>query len=429
MLSLNDIFVFLKAQLATNAVLGDVVQIVIAVFPIILAVILYNIFWPLWVDYVQSAWIASLKYAVLDIRLPKEMLKSPLAMEVLVNALHNTADGNNFAKFWKGEKRPSYSLEIVSVEGNIKFIMRTEDRRKAGLMSAIYSQFPEVEIQEIPDYTLGVQFDPKETKLYGEEFVFTNPNKVDSYPLKTYVDYGLNKDPKEEFKVDPLTPLLEFMGNMGMNQQVWIQYVIRAHIKEDTASGSFFKKTDGWRDRAKKEIDKIMIRDPKTKVAGMKDEKTGFTKLPSLSDGETEMVKAIERRMSKQAFDVGIRAIYLAKKEVFDKPNGIGGIVGGFKHFSSEHLNGLKPAGEWSAKFKGSPWEDYRNFRQNRTCRLVLEAYKRRSFFYAPFKQGFNVMNGEELATLYHFPGQVSKTPTLTRIPSKKSQSPANLPI
>lgn len=429
MISLNDIFVFLQNQLATNAIFGDVIQITISVFPIILAVILYVIFWPLWVDYVQSGFIASLKYAVLDIRLPKEMMKSPLAMEVLLNAMHNTADGSNFVKFWKGEKRPSYSLEIISVEGIIKFIIRTEDRRKAGLMSAIYSQFPEVEVQEIPDYTYGIQFDPKEVKLYGENFILKNEAKSTAYPIKTYIDYGLDKDPKEEFKVDPLTPLIEFMGNIGMNQQVWIQYVIRAHIKEDRKKGHFFKKTDAWRDTAKKVVDDLMLRDPKTKVAGAKDEKTGFTKLPTISKGEQNIIEAIERRLEKQAFDVGIRAIYIGKKDVFDKPNGVGGIVGGFKHFSSEHLSGFAPAGKWSGKFKGSPWEDYRKFRENKTCRLVLDAYKRRCFFYAPWKGGYNVMNIEELATLFHFPGQVSRTPTLNRIPSKKSQAPSNLPI
>jgi hypothetical protein len=34
-----------------------------------------------------------------------------------------------------------------------------------------------------------------------------------------------------------------------------------------------------------------------------------------------------------------------------------------------------------------------------------------------------------ELATLYHFPGEVAATPTLPRIDSVKSSSPSNLPI
>lgn len=410
-----------------NEIFSSVIQIVIAISPIILAFILFVIFWPLWVNYVRSDFIFNLKYTTLEVKLPKEMFKSPLAMEVFLNALHNTSDGGRFAQFWKGEKRPTYSLEVISVEGVVKFIIRTEDRRKAGVMSALYGQFPGVEVIEVEDYTKGVDFDPKESKLYGCEFAFT---KEDPYPIKTYVDYGLDKDPKEEFKVDPMVPMIEFLGNVGMNQQIWIQFIIRAHIKEQRKLGHFWKKTDAWKDEAEAIINKIMVRDGKTKVVGKKDKETGRVIPPTLSDGEKETIKAIERSLSKQAFDVGIRAIYIAKKELFDKPNGVGGIVGAFKHFSSENLNGFKPDGsKWSPRFNGVPWEDYKNYRQNKSNRLVLEAYKRRSYFYEPFVSKPLVMNIEELATVYHFPGQVAFTPNLTRIPSKRSQAPSNLPI
>ncbi|KKP85697.1 MAG: hypothetical protein UR88_C0010G0019 [Candidatus Nomurabacteria bacterium GW2011_GWA1_35_8] len=40
-----------------------------------------------------------------------------------------------------------------------------------------------------------------------------------------------------------------------------------------------------------------------------------------------------------------------------------------------------------------------------------------------------NVMNTEELATLWHFPGQILKVPTLERIESKEASPPTNLPI
>lgn len=411
----------------SNAILNDVIQILITLSPILLAFILFLIFWPLWVNYVRSDFFASLKYAVLEIKLPKDVFKSPLAMEVFVNALHNTSDGSYFAQYWKGEKRPSYSLELISIEGNVKFMIWTEDRRKAGVMSALYSQFPGIEVHEVEDYTRGIQFDPATEKMWGGEFKFT---KKDPYPIKTYVDYGLDKDPKEEFKVDPLVPFIEYLGNVGFNQQVWIQFIVRAHIKEQRKPGHFFKKTDAWVDAARKEIDEIMQRDPKTKIVGKKDKETGRVIPPTLADDEKNVVEALGRSITKQPFDVGIRAIYIAKKEFFDKPNGIGGIVGGFKHFSAEHLNGFKPDGDkWSPKFKGNPWEDYKNMRQNKSCKLVLEAYKRRCFFYDPFKGTPLVLNSEELATLYHFPGQVAGTPTLVRVPSKKGQAPSNLPI
>jgi hypothetical protein len=39
------------------------------------------------------------------------------------------------------------------------------------------------------------------------------------------------------------------------------------------------------------------------------------------------------------------------------------------------------------------------------------------------------ILNTEELATIFHFPGQVAGTPTLERVPSKKAEAPSNLPI
>ena len=84
--------------------------------------------------------------------------------------------------------------------------------------------------------------------------------------------------------------------------------------------------------------------------------------------------------------------------------------------------------GPWMNKLD-YPWQDYKDIRRNRMSKEVIMAYKRRSYFYHPFEGKPLVMNTEALATLFHFPGAVASTPTLERIPSKKSEAPANLPI
>ena len=48
--------------------------------------------------------------------------------------------------------------------------------------------------------------------LWGCEFKLLKP---DAYPIKTYIDFGLDKDPKEEFKVDPISPVIELFGSIG----------------------------------------------------------------------------------------------------------------------------------------------------------------------------------------------------------------------
>ena len=426
MIRFGDIFEIIQTQFS-NGLSNQVIQILITVSPVILSIILLMLFAPLWLNFIRSEFIYSLKYTLLQIKLPKELMKSPLAMEVFLSSLHNVSEGGFYTRYWKGEMRPFYTLEIVSIEGSVKFFIRTEDRRKNNVIAALYSQFPGIEINEAPDYTLGVQFDPKENKLWGAEFIFTKP---DPYPIKTYIDYGLDKDPKEEFKVDPMVPMIEFLGSVGFNQQIWIQYMIRGHKGDQRKPGHIFKLSDSWKDEAKELVDKLMSRDAKTKVAGKKDKESGRVTPPTLSEGEKDVIGALDRSITKLPFDVGIRTIYIGKKDFFDKPNGIGGIISSFKQFSSENLNGFKPNGDkWSAKFKNTPWEDYKSMRANKASRLVLEAYKRRCFFVDPFKGDPMVMNTEELATVYHFPGQVAATPNLDRIPSKKGQAPSNLPI
>ncbi|HTK33299.1 MAG TPA: hypothetical protein VL335_01990 [Candidatus Paceibacterota bacterium] len=419
-------FQSLITQLQTG-IFPQVIQYTIYLSPVLLAILLGHIFWPLWIRYIRAKFSYGLKYTLLELRLPKDVFKSPLAMEVVLQAIHNTANGSTYAQYWKGEYRPFYSLELISVEGQIKFFIWAEDRRKTGIMSALYSQYPGIEITEAVDYAQGIHFDPNNMKVWAADFKFT---KDEPYPIKTYVDYGLLDDPKEELKVDPLVPVLEFLGNIGPNQQIWFQYIVQAHIKNDRKPGHLWKKTDLWKEESEKLINKILMRDPKTKIAGKKDKDSGFTDAPSLSKGEQQIAEAIERRLSKQAFDVGLRAIYFAQKDVFNAPANVGGIIAAFKHFTTEHMNGIKQDGDtWLAQFGGVPWEDYGNMRRNYYSGAVFKAYRRRSFFYPPYQGTPMIMNTEELATLFHLPGAVAGTPTLSRVPSKKGEAPTNLPI
>ncbi|MEI6305005.1 MAG: hypothetical protein WCP09_03270 [Candidatus Taylorbacteria bacterium] len=414
-------------HILNTEILPPAIQVMIALSPVVLAALLMVIFRGLWVDYVRAKNFLSIKYCVVEIKLPKDTFKSPLAMEVFLTALHNTSDGTPYAQYWKGETRPWYSLELISIGGQVKFMMWMEERRKTNLVSALYSQYPDAEVRDVEDYAKSVHFDPATMKMWAAEFKFTKPNP---YPIKTYVDYGLDKDPKEEFKVDPLLPLLEFLGSVGSNSQVWIQIPIIAHRNDQKLPGHIFKRGDLWKEEANKLINEILVRDPKTKTAGGEpDPETGYTKLPILSKGEQEIVASLERRISKYSFDTGIRALYVAKKDEFNAAFAVGGVVGSIKQFGAEGFNGFKPNGDkWLQKFD-YPWQDFMNIRKNRQSRLALAAYKRRSFFYEPFKSPVLVMNVEELATIYHFPGSVSRTPTLERLPSKKAQAPSNLPI
>jgi len=409
-----------------SSVLPQSVQYAIAVSPLLLAFILATLFWPLWVRYVRAKFFLSQKQVLLEIRLPKDTFKSPLAMELFLTALHQTGgEGTWYAKYWLGQTRAWFSLEMVSIEGQVKFYIWTRSGVRGFVESSLYAQFPGIEVSEREDYAKAVHFDPKEMGIWAAELELTQP---DAYPIKTYIDYGLDKDPKEEFKIDPLAPLVEYLGSVGQNQQVWIQILVRAHKKEAVKPGSLWKAHDPWKDEAKTIINDIMMRDPKTKGIKSDNLKEGeFPDIPRLSKGEQSIVEAIERSLEKQPYDIGIRTIYIAKEGFFSVSN-IGSILGSWKQFSAPHLNGFKPASRWHAVFD-YPWQDFRNMRKNMASRESLAAYKRRGYFYAPYEHKSFVLNSEELATIFHFPGSVAATPTFERIPSKKGQAPSNLPV
>lgn len=406
--------------------MAEVIFILTQTAPLWVTFILLLVFWHEWVTYVQAEFIFKQEHKLLQIKLPTEMLKSPLSMELFLTTLHQTGgEGNWYDKYWLGKTRAWFTLEMVSLEGRVGFYIWTRKGMKNFIESSLYAQYPGIEVHEVPDYAAPVQYDKETMAMWAAELEFV---KDDAYPIKTYVDYGLDKDPKEEFKIDPIAPVIEFLGSIGANQQVWMQINVRAYKPDKAVPGTFFKfKHDPLQENMKKVINEILIRDPKTKVSGNPEE--GSSKNPTITKGEQEVVAAIERNMTKLQYEVGIRIAYLGKKD-FVNPANIAGLTGSWKQYASNSLNGFKPhSGEYSPSFN-YPWQDFRGLRMEESMKKFLKGYKRRNFFFPPVKGNkIMVMSSEELATIFHFPGQVAAAPSFTRILSKKSEAPANLPI
>ncbi|MEK7642817.1 MAG: hypothetical protein AAB392_03415, partial [Patescibacteria group bacterium] len=184
-----------------------------------------------WVRYRRAEyWNNKLGSVLLEIKLPREITKSPLAMELVLNQMHQPPDeGNWYWKYWRGQTRSWFSLEIVSFGGDIHFYVWARRKYKNGIETHLYSQYSGIEISEVEDYTKDFYFDPSQHEMTACQWELSDP---DPYPIATYVDYGLDKDPKEEFKVDPLTSQLEFLGSLPKGHNCWIQIIVRAHKKE-----------------------------------------------------------------------------------------------------------------------------------------------------------------------------------------------------
>lgn len=382
--------------------------------------VLMAAFWRYWIAYIQSAYIASQEYILLEFKLPREIEKTPLAMEQVFSNLSLTAGETTFwDRIWGGKVRAWFSFEIVSIEGAVHFFVWTREAMRNYFEAQIYANYPTVEIHEVPDYAKDIFYNPEVNFLWGCDMVLKKP---DPYPIKTYVDYGLESEQQEEeTKVDPLSPLVEFMSTMKKGEMMALQIIARGHKKSYFPDG-MFEINDKWQDDAKKEIEKI-------RQAALPPPREGqqFPGFPHPTKGQSETIAALERSVSKFGMDAGIRVMYFVDKKENIFGTNIPTMLAMFRQFGSNNLNAFTVS-RWDAEFD-YPWQDFRDILKNRSRRRFVKAWKRRSYFHAPYKSKPYILNTEEMATLFHFPGRTLETPTFARVPSKKASAPANLPV
>ena len=399
----------------------EVWRLISSTWPVWLPLILLRFLISTWITYKRREWLKKTGSILLEIKIPKNTDKSPAAMEMVIEGIWEDVIGSLTNAYFEGEVRDVFSLEIVSLGGEVKFFIWSFPKWKSIIESRIYTHYPGAEVVEVEDYAVKVIFNPETMNLWG---ITTRLVKPDAYPIKTYIDFGLDKTGKEQEEiVDPLAPVLEYLGTLKPGENAWIQILIQGHRKEGFQDVRLFSKPD-WREGIKKEIKKIIEEEPV-----IKPEKGKPASLFNITETQSETIKAIERNSAKLAFDSMLRVVYVASKEIYVRTRGVG-IIGSMRQFGSKTLNGIRPH-----RFIPGivyPWDDFLDIRRRYKQRTLLEAYKRRSVFNVPYRHIFGkpyVLTTEELATLFHFPGSTATTPTLTRVPSKKAEAPSNLPV
>ncbi len=375
-------------------------------------IVLGFVFWDLWKNYVRLDALAKTKWVLLGIRLPNNIIKTPLSMELVLSAMHQGSQGTWYDRYWGGKFMAWFSLELVSIGGDVHFYIRTIDKFKNYIEAQLYSQFPGIEVYEADDYINEVNGHTSsggEWEIFGTEFALSKP---DPYPIKTYLDYKLDQQIKKEEEIssrtDPLLPSIEFLGSIGKNERVWMQILIQATHKRFHTPGTFFGKRD-WKGEMKDLIAKMQAKAVEGK----------------LSKADAEAVAAMEREVSKFGFDCGIRVLYLGRDGGFN-PLNIAGVTGMMKHYNSESLNSFKLKNATSVDF---PWQDFSGEKVRKIKRNMFRAYCARGYFYPPFKKKPFILNTEEIATIYHFPGGMEATPGFVTISSRKAEPPSNLPV
>jgi hypothetical protein len=354
-------------------------------------------------------------YSMIAIDVPKDNEQNIKAIEELFNTIHGIKHGRtNWAKYIQGSQQLWLSLEIVSIEGYIQYLVRAPSYYMGTITSTIYAYYPEAEITEVEDYMSLIPDNLHEKGSKYKSFLMdASFKKDDYYPLKTFSDFehGLSQT-----FVDPIASLLEIMSKIGPGEFLGIMIIARPSDNKALVRGGE-KTIAGLMGRASKSVesfsDKIFkgidwtidyVSETVYKLWGdVKDEKELGSTLNLLTSREKATVSAIENKLNKLIYEAKIKTCYIAPKDKFTPAKGRWTIVGSLKQF--ENFNQFD--------FKKNTDPDYWRTEQRK------KALTKSSIF----------LSTEELATMYHFPTITVKAPMVRTTSTKTVEPPGDLPL
>ncbi len=400
---------------------------------IILPLIAFFIFWDFWLLYLHIRFVKAISWKLLEIQIPKNVLKTPKAMEQIFAAAHAPYSYGilPFDKYWKGKEELWMSFELVAHAGESHFYLRLPKDFQHMMESAIYAQYPEAEVSEVEDYLKDFPeiLPNAEIDLSGFEEMLRHENYL---PIRTYLSF---EDPTEERRLDTIAPIMELMSKLKDDEQLWYQLVVRP-------TGEDFKR------EGEKKVNQILGIESKDKKKGIlaeffglgvtlgevvrapfehpdmevkkKDEAPRMMRF-IVTPGEKDMTEAIQEKISKIAFEATPRFMFLTKQGNPD-PGVMSALHGFVRQFNTQNLNSLKPNGEKTT----AAYAVRGMFKQTRIHwrkRMMYESYRNIS----PSAKK-SILNIEELATIFHFPIAAVSTTELEKISSRKGSPPAGIP-
>ena len=438
-----DSFVNLFTNLQT--VLGYISYVA----PFLLFLLLVVLVPGLWLAYIQAYYLKiSTKFVLLELRPPREVVKTPRAMEQVFTSIHSLGSGPDLKfptvlneKWWNGEVVYPYSMEIASFGGEVHFFIWIPEKHRNIIEAAFYSNYPDMQVKEADNYldrlprTFG-ELKKRGYELFGTEFLLAHKKETkdkiklnyDIYPVRTYFDFEAVAEEKE---LDPISGIMEVLAKIRPQDTIWLQMIIQPAV-------------EGERGRIEKEGG-LVLAEMKRMARSVKNLETGEIHMVMPSPGESETMRAIERKLSKPMFNVVVRTIYMGPKEGFSSNFGQRGIISAFNQYSSETYNRFRNNGKvWS---RANMWYPPFIFPKRRLLGLkerIIANYRERRFYYetrlawilqmhvSNFGVGGKIMtlNAEELATLFHLPTIMAPTGSImVKEEAKKAGPPAGLPI
>lgn len=321
------------------------------------------------------------KRVILKIAVPRGNTKSPLAAEQLYAALHGI--GLNKAK-----SVDHFSLEIAAGSYGIHFICVVNKEYKTFVENQIYAQYPEAQISEIQDYTPTLQ--GAEANIHVAEIKMLRESY---FPIRTFTS----------FDVDPLASITSAISNLPQGSEVFIQILSRPL-------------SDSWQAAGK------------TYVADKRSKKDAAGNKETLESGEAELIKLVESKNSKVGFQFIIRVLAKTSNKM-DSQRLINEVIAAFGQYRTAVFNSLGIP----KSLKG--WEAYKAKIRGQIRAIFLgqrlgEKLSKFDKFVTRFldENSTDIVNTEELASLYHLPNVSVETPNISWSMTRQLEYPLNIP-
>jgi len=289
------------------------------------------------------------------------------------------------------------AFEIASQIGgtDISFYVSVPKYLESAFEKYVQGVYPNALVDKIPqDYTI---FEPQ-----GENAgAFLTLKENAYFPISTY----------QTLEKDPISTITNNLSKITANEGAAVQVIIRP-----LSSGEF-----------KKSGEKLLskIREGKSIKSALAEISSGFvgdilrdvSKNPA-KDKEKEMYKdkeqgfdqriyeSIQKKISKQQFEVNIRVLSSAQTQAraLDILNHL---TSSFSQFSVSGMNSFEPKELYGKELKKLIYDfSFRNFNQKQT----------------------NILNLEEISSIYHFPTHYIETPYIKAAKSGVTAPPSDLP-
>ncbi len=402
-----------------------------------LFLILFFLARSIWRAYIYEYYARSIGFVLLELKIPREVRKTPKAMEQVFMTMHAVKNSaSDFQeRWWDGEMPMWFSCEAISFGGEVHFYLRVPKVRRNHIEAGLYAQYQDIEIVEVEDYVDRLPPNIPELyqagyKFFGNELILANK---DVYPIMTYIDFEAVAEEKE---LDPVSALLETLSRIRPQEHLWMQILVRPLVDDFITA---------WHKKGEKEVEHIK-------------ETTGKRKMFSPAFGEFVMIdrspqdvedmKAISKNIEKPAFDVLIRYMYISPPEFFNSSFGRRSILSALNQYASETYNKFKHnTRAWTIskiwyfphvfpkrRARARAERLYQNYRERKmyphTFMATLLRAKLFDWGFRPRRASPMTLNVEELATIYHLPTYIVLTgPLIKRVEARKGGPPAGLPI